>query len=985
MAEAVAPSISNYEILSQLSSGGMGAVYLAEDLKLHRKVAIKALTPEWAADPDRYRRFRWEAQVLAKLNHPNIVTIYAIEEEEGAHFLIMELVEGKTLDRLIPSVGMSAEEIFRVAIPLADALAAAHERGIIHRDLKPGNVMVTDDGRVKVLDFGLAKRQDSAVTPGAAQINAHQPETQVGQMMGTIPYMSPEQLQGDTIDPRTDIFSLGIILFEMATGSRPFEGKTWGDLASSILRDKPPSVTMLNVYLPRHLGRIIRHCLEKDPQRRFQTALDLRNELEELQREMLTGEVRTGEAGLRADSDIRSGASMLRAERESSSDVLSRSFFDSGEPRSSAGTEKGNRVPATQPDLSDVLAPDHEKKRDGEKWIAVGATLLVAIAVAALFWLRAGGDGRGAPASTPEPPAPVVADDRNRIVVLPLENLGPEEHAYFAAGITDEITSRLASVSALQVISRTTALQYDRAEKTAQQVGAELGVDYLLDGTVRWSTGGDENRVRVTPQLIRVVDDTQIWSERYDRVIDDIIAVQSEIAAEVIRQLDIALLEPEREALAASPTGNLEAYQAYLRGMDYASRRESQPETWRLAVQMFSRATELDPQFALAFAELSEAHSLVYFWNIDPSPERREQAREAAERALAIDPNLPEGHRALAYYYYRGHRDYQKALREFDIAARALPNDSQLLEGTAYIWRRQGRFEEAAANLVKALEIQPKSDWMAAELARTYTTMRRYDEADRYYQLAISLVPDQPAPYQVRAHNFLLWRGDVVSARATLEGMPRQDETSSVLAWYHLEVVDRNEQAALNRLNTNAKAKLIGIESISYPRDLLHALAYQRLGDLATARDSFENARGMLERLLPEGTVNPRLRIALGITYAGLGRHDDAVREGLAAVEEYSISKDAFIGPQFVEHLALIYVMIGDYEAALDRIEFLLSIPSELSIPLLALDPKWDPLREHPRFKALIDSAESQPGSLEATSVKVSFKAPPEMAVEAAT
>ncbi len=290
MVETAVPSLSNYEILSQLSTGGMGSVYLAEDLKLHRKVAIKALTPEWAADPDRYRRFRWEAQVLAKLNHPNIVTIYAIEEEEGAHFLIMELVEGETLDRLIPSVGMPPERVFELAIPLADALAAAHEQGIIHRDLKPGNIMVTADGRVKVLDFGLAKRYDSQATP-ATPVPVRQPETQEGQMLGTIPYMSPEQLQGDSVDRRSDIFSLGIILYEMATGSRPFAGKTWGDLASSILRDRPPSVTDLNVYLPRHLGRLIRHCLRKDPKRRFQTALDLRNELEELQREMLTGEV----------------------------------------------------------------------------------------------------------------------------------------------------------------------------------------------------------------------------------------------------------------------------------------------------------------------------------------------------------------------------------------------------------------------------------------------------------------------------------------------------------------------------------------------------------------------------------------------------------------------------------------------------------------------------------------------------------------------
>ncbi len=924
---AEAPSISNYQILSKLSAGGMGAVYLAEDLKLHRRVAIKALTPEWAADPDRYRRFRWEAQVLAKLNHPNIVTIYAIEEEEGAHFLIMELVEGKTLDQLIPSVGMSSEEIFRIAIPLADALAAAHERGIIHRDLKPGNVMVTDDGRVKVLDFGLAKRQDSAVTPGAAQIKARQPETQVGQMMGTIPYMSPEQLHGDTIDPRTDVFALGIILYEMATGSRPFAGKTWGDLASSILRDNPPSVTTLNVYLPRHLGRIIRHCLEKEPQRRFQTALDLRNELEELRREMLTGEVPTGEI---------SSDSLVRGESDMRSGEASRGAFVTA-------------VPSTRTDLSQVLTGKHY----GEKRLAAAASLLVLVVIVALFWLRSGGiTERLGPPDEP----PVAAG--NRIVVLPLENLGPVEDAYFAAGITDEITSRLASVSALQVISRTTALQYDRAAKTAQQIGADLGVDYLLDGTVRWSTGaGDQNRVRVTPQLTLAANDTQVWSARYDRVIDDIFAVQSEIAGEVIRQLDIALLEPELEALASNPTANIEAYQAYLRGMDYASRRESNPETWKLAVRMFSRATELDPQFALAYAELSEAHSLMYFWMIDRRPERREMAREAAEQALAIDPDLPEGHRALAYYYYHGHRDYEAALREFDIAARALPNDSHLLEGTAYIRRRQGRFAEAAANLEKALEIRPKSDWLAAELAETYTTMRRYEEADRYYQRAISLVPDQPAPYQARAQNYLLWRGDVAAARATLESVPRQDTTSSVLAWYLLEATGRNDQAALDRLNSNTKAKLIGIESISYPRDLLHALAYRRMAEPEAAETYFENARGMLERRLPEGSVNPRLRIALGITYAGLGRGDDAIRAGLKAVAESPMSQDAFIGPRFVEHLAVIYVMAGDHEAALDRIEYLLSIPSELSVPLLRLDPRWDPLRELPRFKALIEDA----------------------------
>ena len=909
MVEAVAPSLTNYKVLSQLSSGGMGSVYLAEDLKLHRKVAIKALTPEWAADPERYRRFRWEAEVLAKLNHPNIVTIHAIEEEEGGHFLIMELVDGKTLDHVIPSVGMSPERFFKIAIPLAEALAAAHEQGIIHRDLKPANIMVTGDGRVKVLDFGLAKRHDSAVNSPAAQIRAAQPTTDDGQMMGTVPYMSPEQLQGDTVDRRTDIFSLGIVLFEMATGSRPFQGKTWGDLASSILRDKPPSVTTLNVYLPRHLGRIIRHCLEKNPKRRFQTALDLRNELEELQREMLTGEIRA--------SEIPSG-------------VLS----------------------TTRSDLEQILP----RRRSAERWIASVATLLLIIVIAALAWLRSGGRAEAPPDPEVTRPTTAAVPDLKRIVVLPLENLGPAEHAYFAAGITEEITSRLASVSALKVISRTTALQYDRKNKTAEEIGGDLGVGYLLDGTVRWNTSDEgESRVRVTPQLIRILDDTQIWSQSYDRVIDDIFAVQSEIAAEVIHQLDVVLLEPELAALASRPTQNLEAYQAYLRGMDYASRREPEPDTWQLAVKMFQRASELDPRFALAFAELSEAHSLMYHWNLDRSPERREQARIAAERALTIDPDLPEGHRALAYYYYRGHRDYASALREFEIAAAALPNDSQLLEGTAYIWRRQGRFEDAADNLEKAIEIQPKSDWIAAELAQTYTTMRRYEAADRFYRLAISLTPDQPAPYQSRARNFLLWRGDTAAARQTLKSMPRQEATSSLLAWFHLEIAERDYPAAVRWLDRNTKAKLLGVESAFYPRDLLRAFAYRRMDETRVAEALFENARLMLERRLPPtGEADPRMRITLAMTYAGLGRKDDAIREGLKAVEEYPISGDAFFGPRYVDHLAKIFIMVGEPDAALDRIEHLLSIPSDLSVALLKIGPQWDPLRDHPRFQALV-------------------------------
>jgi serine/threonine protein kinase/TolB-like protein/Flp pilus assembly protein TadD len=925
MADGIGSTLSKYRILKPLSTGGMGSVYLAEDTSLRRKVAIKVLTPEWAEDAERFQRFQREARVLATLNHPNIVTIYSVEEEDGVHFLTMELVEGDTLAELIPSVGMTLDRIFEIAVPLAAALAAAHERGIVHRDLKPGNIMVSRDGRVKVLDFGLAKRENGAGADEAPRSRGGEPITRAGLMMGTVPYMSPEQLQGDAVDHRTDIFSLGVILYEMATGGRPFDGRTWSELASSILRDQPPSVTALNVFLPRHLGRIIRHCLEKEPQRRFQTALDLRNELEELQREVQSGE-----------------------------------------------------LPVTRSDISSIAVPRPEvpPRRFSDRAVAVAASFLVAAVVLLLVWLRAG--GREPAAVVEATPAQEAAAESIRIVVLPLEHLGPAEHEYFTAGITEEITSRLSAVSALQVISRTTARHYDRAEKTVQEIGRDLGVTHLLEGSVRWGSGADGEsrkagpreagpreagpRVRVTSQLVRVADDTQIWSASYERVIDDIFLVQSEIAAEVIRQLDVALLEPEQEALAARSTQNLEAYQTYLRGMDYASRRDPNQENLLQAERMFERATELDPGFALAYAELSEVHSQIYHLLIDRSDERLARAREAADRALEIVPGLGAGHRARGYYYYWGHGDYDAALGEFDLAARALPNDSQLLEGLAYIRRRQGRFDEAISEFKKALALDPAGSRVATELAHTYTTTRRYELADRTYDRAISLAPNEPIPYQLKALNYLLWEGAVDKARSTLEAMPGQEEFTSVMARFRQELLAGDFQAALQRIEASP-LRLIGTASGIFPRTLLRGQIHRLMGDPEEAQLLTRGALVVLERLARLRPEDARVRSVLGIAYAELGRREEAVREGRRAAELVPISEDAIKGAAYSEQLAAIYAAVGEPEAACELIEELLAIPSEISVPMLRLDPRWRPLRGHPRFEALLEIPPPSPNS----------------------
>ena len=988
MADAIGPNLTKYEILKPLSTGGMGQVYLAEDTTLRRKVAVKVLSPEWTEDPERFQRFQREARVLATLNHPNIVTIHSVEEEDGAHFLTMELVEGDTLAKLIPSVGFTLDRIFEIAVPLANALAAAHEQGIIHRDLKPGNIMVSKKGLVKVLDFGLAKREDggagsvdldrtegppTALRPdsGSAEALGPEPLTQQGLMLGTVPYMAPEQLHGEAVDARADIFSLGIILYEMSTGRRPFDGKTWSDLASSILRDQPPSVTSFNMYLPRHLGRIIRHCLEKDPDRRFQTVLDLRNELEELQREVQSGELPINRSDLSSVIVQRPAVHQDRAVAIGATAVVVAAllllvWFRAGsrdpDPLPIVGGASGTEFIVPGVEVPPDAAPRAGSYFDPARAAPARPSSNFSGANPAAGSSFRSADSRSAPGPGAVAPRAVLdpAGEREeslRIAVLPMENLGPADQEYFAAGVTEEITSRLAAVRALHVISRTTARNYDRSDKSVQQIGKELGIDYLLTGSVRWSTdSAGQNRVRVTPRLVRVADDSQKWSDNYDRVLDDIFAVQSEIAGEVIGQLGIAILETEQKILVARPTEDFEAYQAYHRGMDYLTRHEATPENLVQAEAALKRATELDPTFALAFAELSEAHSQIYHSLVDRTDARVRMARVAADRALELDPQLAAGHRALGYYYYWGHGDYEAALREFAIAARALPNDSQLLEGLAYIRRRQGRLTEATDQLQRALELDPQSGRLAYALAHTYTVSRRYELADRTYDLAISLTPNEPTPYQRKALNFLLWRGSVEEARATLGIMPRQERLDSLMVWYRLELLSGDYQAALEHVES-APLTLLGTESMVFPRSLLRAQLNALLGRAVDSELLFQGALVVMENLVKQRADDPRVRSALGLVYAGLGRHREAIREGRLAVRLTPVSEDTMKGWVFMEQLAAIYAACGEADSALDLLEELLGMPAEISASLLQLDPRWEPLREHPKFAALVDLA----------------------------
>ena len=888
----IGQTISHYRILEKLGAGGMGEVYLAEDTKLRRKVALKVLPEDMASDPERLERFKREARAVAALNHPNIVTIYSVEEVEGVHFLTMELVEGKTLADLVPAKGLKLDRFFELATPIADALSVAHEKGITHRDLKPGNIMVGDDGRVRVLDFGLAK----LLTEASADEEDTQLATREGLAVGTAPYMSPEQVQGKNVDHRSDIFSLGILFYEMATGSRPFKGETSADLVSSILRDTPDSVTDLKVEMPRHLGRIIRHCLEKDPERRLQAAKDVRNELEGLRQEVESGEL----------------------------------------------PPSGTMAAA---------APPPQTRR----WLPLAAAAVLVIVAAGVFWFLQGRDKAPAVATEDQTESEVAAE-RQMIVVLPFENLGSEEEAYFAAGITEEITSRLGSVSELGVISRKSAQRYADTDKTIQQLGEELGVGYVLEGTVRWAKSPDgSSRVRITPQLIRVADDSQLWSTTYDRVIEDIFEVQSDIASQVIDELGITLLEPEQRAVENRPTENIEAYQAYLRGLEYANHPDFTELNMRLTVEMFQRASELDPSFAQAHAWLSHAQARYYWFGHDLSEARMQLARQSAAQALALDPELPKGHVAMGYVYYYGARDYDSALKEFTLAQQARPNDKDTIAAIGFIRRRQGQWESAAEQFAKALELDPQDANLTIDLGGALQRLRRYEEAEVEFDRAISMFPDQNRAYGSKASNLWQWKGDASLTRPILEQMPVQDSEEAVYSWWQQELWERDFRQASERLAVAPYAFFDGGVIQIMPKEFLESYTYYLAGDGERSKAAAEKALPHMERYVRDRPDDAFSHCGYGLTLAALGRHEEAVREGELALEILPLDRDGIYAPYLIYWMASIYNNVGDYDAALDQIETLLSSPTEVSVASIEGNAEWDTLRDLPRYRQLVE------------------------------
>ncbi len=866
---------SRYEVIEELGKGGMGKVYRVLDTKIEEEVALKLIQPEISSDKKTIERFRNELKISRRIAHRNVCKMYDLGEEKEVHYITMEYVPGESLKSMIGMMGqLSAGQVVFIARQVCEGLAEAHRLGVVHRDLKPSNIIIDKEGNTHIMDFGIAR------SPKVKGI------TGPGRIIGTPEYMSPEQVEGKEVDQRSDIYSLGVILYEMMAGRLPFEGDTSLSIAIKHKTETPPNPRQYNTQIPEDLSQLILRCMKKDKEKRYQEAKELLSEL------------------------IRIEEGISTVERV---------------------------IPARKPISSKEITVTFRKP-----WMMIAAifAVVIVVGVAILYLINK---------------KPVSAREQKMLVVLPFENLGPAEDEYFAGGITEEITSRLSALQGLGVISRTSAKQYIKTDKTTRQIGQELGVDYILEGTVRWDRSAEgKGRVRVTPQLIRVSNDTHIWSDSYDRALEDIFTVQSEIAEHIVKKLDITVLEPERKALRARPTDNIEAYDLYLRSNEhiYKGYRMNDINEYEQGVTLLEKAIELDSDFIFAYIYLANVHTYLYLVGMDRSQERQEKAREVIDILLELGPGLPETQLVLMNYYFRVLKDYDRVLEIYESIKKARPNISPGYLGL--IHQAKGNWQQAAKNYEEAFRRNPRAGGLAHDLGLCYERMRRFEKAEEWFDRSLSIRADSIWPQLGKVRVAYLSHGDTKKALALLEEVPSHKFKDY---WrYIIGMLDRDYDEMIVHLSS-LSYDLAEANYFYFQKHLALASVYHAKKEFALMRIHADQARISLEKLREKRPQDARLHSSLGLAYAYLGRKEKAIREGRQGVNLYPVSKDAYGGTHHVYHLAWIYTAVGEYEEALDQLEFLMSIAAGevATVALLRLDPKWDPLRQHPRFQSLIE------------------------------
>jgi TolB-like protein/Flp pilus assembly protein TadD len=690
-----------YEIVVQIGAGGMGEVYKATDTRVDRTVALKVLPEEFFEDDDRIARFEREARALASLNHPAIATLYAFEELSGRHLLVMELVEGEGLDRRVSRGPLPLGESCSIARQIAEALLAAHEKGIVHRDLKPANVKVTPDGKVKLLDFGLARMIEPVARGQETSAPTATRHTEAGAVLGTVDYMSPEQLQGLALDQRSDIFSYGTTFYEMLSGQKPFRRETASETIAAILRDEPASLPGTAKSIPPAIDRLVRRCLAKSPERRFQSSRDL----------------------LAALDDASGG------------------------------------------DARPPVAPFHRRQL-ARRAIAIGGAALVAVVLA--LAADVGGLRTRLLGGSP-------AGRIGSIAVLPFETLSHDpEQDYFADGVTEMLITDLAQIRALRVISRTSAMQYKTTKKPLPVIGRELNVDAVLEGAVQ--KAGD--RIRITAQLVRAATDQNLWAKSYERDIRNVLALQGEVAEAVADEVRVVVTSEERARLTRPRPVDPEVHELYLKGR-YHLNRGTEAEILE-AIRDFELALAKNPGFALAYGGLTTA----YFWLSDvyrPPFEAMPKARDAAIKAISLDDTLGEAHASLGVVHLFWDWDWSGSERELKRAIEISPNDSSAHEWLGDLYAVLGQFDQSRGEGRRAQQLDPLSLQVNFEAGWNNFMARRFDLAAVDFEKAVEIEPRYGWAHAGLAMTSVQ-RGQCLEAIAEARKGPEVDDSPLVLA-----------------------------------------------------------------------------------------------------------------------------------------------------------------------------------------------------------
>ena len=868
--------LGDYELLEEVGRGGQGVVFRARQKSLNRTVALKVISLGQWASKAHLKRFRREAEAAASLDHPCIVPIYEVGERDGSCYFSMKFVEGGQLDEVVRRTLMSIRQAAELIAKIARTVHYAHEHGILHRDIKPGNVLLDQKGEPHLTDFGLARLVETESTV-----------TRTMEVLGTPSYMAPEQAVGNNarVSRATDVYGLGAVFYQLLTGHPPFAGGTTFETVQLVLDTEPRQPRLWNPKIDRDLATICLKCLEKDPQRRYSSALALAEDLEHwLKHEP----IRAKPSG----------------------------FFT-----------------------------------HGRKWMwrnrttAVLAASLIALAsaIGVMIW------------KSEFVRRPITTG----IAVLPLENLSNDkEDASFADGVQDDVLTKLAKIADLKVISRTSLMQY-RGERNTRQIGNALRVSHVLEGSVR-KTG---TRLHMNAQLIDTRSDTHIWAEQYDGDLNEVFAIQSDIAQKVAEHLKVNLSVLEKKAINQKPTGDVLAYESYIRAKDAVESyvdRDDQRRSLIEAIDLLNDATGRDPGFALAYCYCARAHALIYFLGFDSTPARTALAEQAVNAALRLSPDLSEAHLAKADCYFRCYRDYERASAELARARPGLPNSASFFMVAGYIDRRRGRWDAATGEFEKAADLDPRNLNAVNHLGDHYRQLRRFDQARRFWLKQAG----QFAPHARLFEAFAAWMdfsasGQTTKFRAALQALPLEINPAAAITSVRvlIELTDHDYSEARRVLTASPLSEFQDIDyTFYYPRAWYEAQIARAEGDELKAREAWTAARQALEVKPQAHHDDPRTLAVLAQIDAALGRKEQAISEGRRAVDLMPISKDAYDGPLVLQGLAQVYVWTGEKERAMEVLEKLVRFPGYVAYGYLLRDPIWDPLRGDPRFEKILAS-----------------------------